>query len=59
MDYTDYIKSVMSGRFNMIDGMEEASRNLAKLPKKKLKRLIKEAEEFIRERCEDTSGYTA
>ena len=59
MDYSEYIKSVMSGRFNMIDGMEEASRNLAKLPKKELKRLTKKAEKFIRDRCEDTSGYGA
>ena len=59
MDYSDYIKSVMSGCFNMIDGMEEASRDLAKLSKKELKKLIKEAEKLIRERCEDTSGYKA
>ena len=58
MDYSNFIKSVMSGRFNMIDGMKEASEKLAKLPKKKLKKHIKEAEDLIRERSQDTFGYT-
>ena len=59
MNYSDYVKSVMSGRLNMIDDMEEASKNLAKMSKKKLRQLIKEGEKLIRERFKDTSGYTA
>ena len=59
MDYSDYIKSVMAGRFNMIDGMEEASKDLAMLSKKELNQLIKEGKEFYRKRSQDTTGYSA
>ena len=59
MDYADYVKSVMDGHFNMIDGMEEAWKVLTGLPKKELRKIIKEAKELIRERCEDTRGYNA